>query len=121
MLSDVFHRLRAIFRRATVEREIDEELRVHLERQIEAHEESGLSHDEAIRRARQEFGGVDQIREEYRDALGVRILDESLRDVRLALRALRGTPVVAAAAILSLALGIGANTAIFSIINGLLL
>jgi hypothetical protein len=112
MLNDLVLRLRAIFRRTAVDREIDEELKLHLERQIAAYEAAGLMRDEATRRARIEFGGIDQIREEYRDALGVRFLDELWRDVRLACRGLRTTPIVAGAAILSLALGIGANTAI---------
>src|SRR5206468_13123743 len=101
MLSDFIFRLRAIFKRAAVDREIDEELRFHLERQAALYEHSGLSRTEATRRARLEFGGVDQVKEEYRDALGVRFIDESWRDVRLAYRSLRATPVAAAVAILS--------------------
>ena len=68
-----------------------------------------------------DFGGLDQIKEEYRDALGLRMIDDAGRDVRLAVRSLRATPMVTAVAILSLALAIGANTAIFSILNGLML
>jgi hypothetical protein len=85
------------------------------------HFEAGLDDAEAARRARLEFGGVDQIKEEYRDALGVRILDDLRRDLRLAVRSLAGTPVVSVVAGLSLALGIGANTAIFSLIDSLML
>jgi putative ABC transport system permease protein len=121
MIRDLILRLRAIFKRSDVDCEIDEELRFHIERQTEAYEKAGHSHAEAARRARLEFGGIDQITEEYRDALGVRLLGESRRDVRLAFRTLRATPVVTAVAIVSLALGIGANTAIFSIIDSLLL
>jgi hypothetical protein len=120
MVRDLILRLRAIFKRTDVDREIDEELRFHIERQIETYEKAGHTHAEAARRARLQFGGLDQIKEEYRDALGVRFLDESRRDLRLAFRTLRATPVVTAVAIVSLALGIGANTAIFSIINSLL-
>ena len=74
-----------------------------------------------MRRARLDFGGLDQIKDDYRDALGVRLLDDVRRDVRLGVRALRATPVVTLVAMRSLALAIGANSAIFSIVNGLLL
>ena len=121
MLSDLLLRLRTVFRRAVVDREIDEELRFHLDRQIESYRKAGLDDAEAARRARLEFGGVDQIKEEYRDALGVRILDDLRRDLRLAVRSLAGTPVVSMVALLSLVLGIGANTAIFSLIDSLML
>lgn len=121
MLSDVILRLRALFRGRAVDREIDEELRFHVERQIESHRKAGLGEIEATRQARLDFGGVDQIKEEYRDALGVRMLGDLGRDLRIAVRSLRATPIVTAVAILSLALAIGANTAIFSILNGLVL
>jgi putative ABC transport system permease protein len=121
MLSDWMLRLRALFKRAAVEDEIDAELRFHLDHQVQAHRARGLDHDEAMRRARLEFGGLDQIKEEYRDALGVRAIDRLRQDVRLSVRSLRATPTVTAVAVLSLALGIGANVAIFSIINSLLL
>lgn len=121
MLSDLILRLRALFKRSVVEDEIDEELRFHLERQVESYRRDGLDHAAAVRRARAEFGGLDQVKEEYRDALGVRIVDELGRDLRLALRSLRATPVVTSVAVLSLTLGIGGNTAIFSIVNSLLL
>ena len=121
MLSDLMLRLRALFRRETVDSEIDDELRFHLERQVQSYERAGLSHADAVRRARLAFGGLDQIKEEYRDALGVRLIDDLRRDFRIAVRSLRATPVVTVVAILSLALTIGANTAIFSILNALIL
>jgi putative ABC transport system permease protein len=121
MFTDLLFRLRALAGRRGVEREIDEELRFHFDRQVDAFEKAGHDHREAVRLARLEFGGLDQIKEEYRDALGVRLIDDLRRDVRLAARTLCATPVVTAAAILSLALAIGANTAIFSILHGLLL
>ena len=121
MLTDLLFRLRALLRRGAVEHEIDEELRFHLDRQVEAYEHDGLPRAEAMRRARLDFGGLDQIKDDYRDALGVRLLDDVRRDLRLGVRALRATPIVTLVAIGSLALAIGANSAIFSIVNGLLL
>src|SRR5712671_5856060 len=114
MLSDLRCRVRALFKRRAVDLEIDEELRFHLERQIESHRRAGLDEAEAARRARLEFGGLDQIKEDYRDALGTRVLDDAWRDVRLAIRSLRRAPLVSAAAVVSLALAIGANTALFT-------
>ena len=121
MLIDLLHRWRALFRRSAVEHELDEELQFHLERQVEMYERAGVSNAEARRRARLEFGGVDQIKEEYRDSLGVRAIDTLRRDLRLAVRALHAAPAVSIVAVLSLTLGIGANTAIFSLLNGLVL
>jgi transcriptional regulator len=88
--------------------------------QLEAHRSAGLDHDDALRRARLAFGGLDQVKEEYRDALGVRLIDDIRRDLHVGIRSLTTSPVVTLVAILSLALVIGANTAIFSILNGLL-
>jgi predicted permease len=121
MLTDWMLRLRALFKRTTVEQEIDDELRFHFDHQVDSYVARGLERAEAVRRARLEFGGLDQVKEEYRDALGVRLIDSFSRDVRLALRSLRSTPIVTTVAILSLALGIGANTAIFSLIDSLVL
>jgi putative ABC transport system permease protein len=122
MLSDLLHRMRALVSRRVVEREIDDELRYHLDRQVEAYEQRGLSRAEAVRRARLDFGGgLEQIKEEYRDSLGVRLVDDLRRDVRTAMRSLRATPMITAVAILSLALTIGANAAIFSVLNALVL
>jgi len=121
VLDDLLLRVRALFSRTAVDREIDEELRFHIDRQIDAHKKAGLDDAEAVRRVRLEFGGLDQIKEEYRDALGVRIVDDLWRDLRLAVRSLAATPAVSVVAALSLALGIGANTTIFSIVNALIL
>jgi putative ABC transport system permease protein len=114
MLSDLRCRLRSLFTRTAVDRDIDDELRFHVERQIESYKEAGLDEVEAARRARLDFGGLDQTKEAYRDASGVRVLDEVWRDVRLAIRSLLKAPMVSAAAVLSLTLAIGANTALFT-------
>src|SRR5262252_6764065 len=121
MLTDLILRLRALFKPVAVDREIDDELRFHIDRQVDALERSGVDHDEAVRQARLQFGGLDQVKEEYRDTLGTRFVDDLMRDLRVAVRSLRATPTVTLVATLSLALGIGANTAIFLLVDSLLL
>ncbi|HKV62936.1 MAG TPA: ABC transporter permease [Candidatus Acidoferrum sp.] len=117
MLDDLSLRLRSLFRRRVVEKEMDEELRFHFENQVSKLVHRGCTPEEARRRARLEFGGMDQVKEEYRDSRGVNFIETLLQDIRYGLRILGRTPVITAVAILSLALGIGANTAIFSLID----
>ncbi|MGC0772639.1 MAG: permease prefix domain 1-containing protein, partial [Candidatus Acidiferrum sp.] len=117
MFNDLFFRLRSLFRRDTVESEADTELRFHFEQQVEKNLKSGMTREEALRRARLDFGGHEQLKEEIRDARGVNFIETLFQDIRYGLRILGRTPVISCIAILSLALGIGANTAIFSLID----
>jgi predicted permease len=121
MFSDLWFRLRSLFRRDAVESEADAELRFHFEHQVEKLLKSGLTREEATRRARLEFGGHEQLKEEIRDARGVNLIETLWQDIRYGLRILARTPVISCVAILSLALGIGANTAIFSLIDTVML
>ena len=121
MLSDLFLRLRALFKRSAIEHELDDELRFHVDRQIETYVKAGMNRDDAQRRAQLEFGGFDQVKEEYRDAMGVRFLNDLWRDARYGVRTLRRSPGFAATAVISIALGVGANTLVFSVVNALVL
>jgi predicted permease len=120
MLHDLRLRLRSVFRRDVVERELDEELTFHLEQQIAVFEAQGLPHDEAIRRARIIVGGFDQIKEAHRDARGIAAVDDLARDLRYAMRQVRRSPGFALLAMLCLGLGIGVNTTIFSVASAVL-
>ncbi|HTE46414.1 MAG TPA: ABC transporter permease, partial [Gemmatimonadaceae bacterium] len=112
--------MRSLVRRDAVERDMNDEMRLHLERAVERLVERGLSPADARAEARREFGNVGYIQEEARDARGVRWIDEILRDVRYAIRGLRRKPGFALAVITTLALGIGANATMFGIVDRLL-
>ena len=109
------------FGRERTERKLDAELRFHLEQQIADYVATGMTRDEARRRARLEFGGFEQTKEECRDVGAAHFVETFLQDLRYGLRQLKGNPAFTAVAVLTLALSIGANTAIFSLIDAVVL
>lgn len=111
----------ALVDRGRVDNDTDEELRAHVENRAADLERSGMIRAEAERRARIEFGALEKFKEECREAYGGRLIQVLLEDISYALRILSRTPLITAVALLSLALGIGANTAIFSLIDTLML
>jgi hypothetical protein len=121
MISDLLFRLRAIFRRRSVEKELDDELRFHFEHEVEKLMRAGLTREEASRRARLSLGGMDQVKEECRDARGVSGLEAVIQDLRYGLRGLRRNPVLTLLATVTLSLGMAASAVVFSIFEAALL
>jgi predicted permease len=112
--------LSRLLRRNALEKELDRELQFHLDAAAADHVRAGLTPEDARRMARIQFGGPEQVKEATRDSRGTRWVEDFVSDARFAVRGMRRTPVFAAAAILTIAIGVGANTAVFSIMDALL-